>query len=103
MLNVGRLVLAPQALTQFEMDQHYAGDGANMYVADRMQLVTKFVVMCYICSAAIPLLHFVVLFVLTMSIGIDEHNLLRRLHPSPQSDESVVKVILVLLLSNKYE
>ena len=98
MLNVGRLVLAPQALTQFEMDQHYAGDGANMYVADRMQLVTKFVVMCYICSAAIPLLHFVVLFVLTMSIGIDEHNLLRRLHPSPQSDESVVKVILVFVM-----
>ena len=27
-----------------------------MYVVDRMQMVTKFVVMCYIASAAIPLL-----------------------------------------------
>ena len=56
-LNIGRLVVAPKALTQLEMDLAWAGDGANMYVVDRLQLVTKFVVMCYICSAAIPLLH----------------------------------------------
>ena len=83
-LNIGRLVVAPRALTQFEMDKAYAGDGAHMYVVDRLQLVSKFVVMCYICSAAIPLIYFVVLLVLAMSIAIDETNLLRRLHPAPQ-------------------
>ena len=41
-----------------------------MYVVDRMQMVTKFVVMCYIASAAIPLLNWVVLLVLTISIFI---------------------------------
>ena len=59
-LGVSRHVLAPFALTQFEMDRLYAGDGAFMYVCDRLQLVTKFVVMCYIGSAAMPLLHWVV-------------------------------------------
>ena len=98
MLNVGRLVLAPRALTQFEMDALYAGDGANMYVVDRLQLVTKFVVMCYICSAAIPLLYWVVLLVVAASILIDETNLLRRLYPAAQTDESVVRCILVFVM-----
>jgi hypothetical protein len=97
-LNLGRLLAAPRALTQFEMDLAYSGDGGNMYVVDRLQLVTKFVVMCYICSAAIPLLHLVVLLVLAISIAIDETNLLRRLYPAPQSDESVVKCILVFVM-----
>ena len=98
MPNVGRLVLAPRALTQMEMDAFYLGDGANMYVVDRLQMVTKFVCMCYICSAAIPLLHFVILLVLVLSIAIDETNLLRRLHPAPQSDEAVVKCIVVFVM-----
>ena len=98
MLNVGRLVLAPRALTQMEMDAFYLGDGANMYVVDRLQMVTKFVCMCYICSAAIPLLHWVILLVLVLSIAIDETNLLRRLHPAPQSDEAVVKCIVVFVM-----
>ena len=38
MLNIGRLVLAPRALTQSAMDALYAGDGANMYVVDRLQV-----------------------------------------------------------------
>lgn len=67
-------------------------------VVDRLQLVTKFVVMCYICSAAIPLLHWVVLLVLTISIAVDETNLLRRLYPAPQSDDTVVRVILVFVM-----
>ena len=33
-MNIGRLLLAPRALTQFEADRLYAGDGANMYVVD---------------------------------------------------------------------
>ena len=98
MLNVGRFVVAPRALTQKEMDDAYAGDGGNMYVVDRLQLVTKFIVMCFICSAAIPLLHWVVLLVLVISIAIDELNLLRRLYPAPQSDEAVVKCILVFVM-----
>ena len=69
-----------------------------MYVVDRMQMVTKFVVMCYIASAAIPLLNWVVLLVLTISIFIDETNLLRVLYPAPQSDEAVVKCILVFVM-----
>merc|ERR1740130_1748909 len=91
-------VIAPGSLTQLEMDRFYAGDGASMYVVDRMQMVTKFVVMCYIASAAIPLLNWVVLLVLTISIFIDETNLLRVLYPAPQSDEAVVKCILVFVM-----
>ena len=45
--NVGRIFYAPKALTQLEMDALYAGDGADMYVVDRLQIVTKFAVMCY--------------------------------------------------------
>ena len=97
-LRLGRLVFAPGSLTQLEMDRFYAGDGASMYVVDRMQMVTKFVVMCYIASAAIPLLNWVVLLVLTISIFIDETNLLRVLYPAPQSDEAVVKCILVFVM-----
>ena len=67
-------------------------------VADRLQLVTKFVVICYICSAAIPLLNWIVLLVLTISITVDETNLLRRLYPAPQSDDTVVRVILVFVM-----
>eukprot|EP00900_Chrysochromulina_parva_P027427 jgi/Chrpa1/9318/Chrysochromulina_OHIO_Genome00018478-RA len=92
MLNVSRLFIAPSALTQAEMDTAYAD------VVDRLQLVTKFVVMCYICSAAIPLLNWVVLLVLTISITVDETNLLRRLYPAPQSDDTVVRVILVFVM-----
>ena len=97
-LRLGRLVFAPASLTQMEMDRFYAGDGAKMYVVDRLQMVTKFVVMCYITSAAIPLLHWVVLLVLSISIFIDETNLLRVLHPAPQSNEAVVKCILVFVM-----
>ena len=34
--NVGRIFYAPRALTQLEMDALYAGDGADMYVVDRL-------------------------------------------------------------------
>ena len=53
---------------------------------------------CYIASAAIPLLNWVVLLVLTISIFIDETNLLRVLYPAPQSDAAVVKCILVFVM-----
>ena len=36
--------------------------------------------------------------VLVISIGIDETNLLKRLHPAPQSDESVVRCILTYVM-----
>ena len=77
-MNIGRLLLAPRALTQLDMDQLYAGDGANMYVVDRLQIVTKFIVMCYICSAAIPLLHWVVLLgarprLLALTLNLPRH------------------------------
>ena len=45
-----------------------------------------------------PLLNWVVLLVLTISIYIDETNLLRVLYPAPQSDEAVVKCILVFVM-----
>ena len=98
MLNVGRHLVAPRCLTQHEMDLAYAGDGASGYCVDRLQLVTKFVAMAYICSAAIPLLFFVVVLVLACSILIDETNLLRRLWPAPQSDHAVVRAILVYVM-----
>ena len=83
-LHLSRIVFAPAALTQYEMDKLYAGDGASTYVVDRLQMVTKFVVMCYICSAAIPLLYVLVLLVLALAISIDETNLLCVLRPAPQ-------------------
>jgi len=61
-------------------------------------MVTKFVVMCYIYSSAMPLLWGIVILVLIVSQFFDSRNLLRVMQPPPQSDEAAVKAILVYVM-----
>ncbi|KAL3910086.1 MAG: hypothetical protein SGPRY_009192, partial [Prymnesium sp.] len=50
-----RYFLAPQALTQRELNHIYTPK-ADIYVAFRLQLVTKTMVICLIYSSALPLM-----------------------------------------------
>jgi hypothetical protein len=96
-VQIARRVVAPRALTQFEADQAYAVK-ADGYVVDRLQMVTKFIVMTYIYSSVMPLLWGIVVFVVFVSNYLDRRNLLRVFCPAPHSDESAVKAILVYVM-----
>jgi len=84
-------------LTQYEADVLMAPK-SDMYVTDRLQMVTKFVCMTYIYASAMPQLWAVLFVVCTLSLYLDNRNLLRVLQPPPQSDVSQVKVILQYIM-----
>ena len=97
-VQISRRIGAPYlALTQYEADEAYAVK-ADGYVIDRLQMVTKFVVMTYIYSSAMPLLWGIVVAVLIVSMYFDSRNLLRVFQPPPQSDESAAKAILIYVM-----
>ena len=97
-VQISRRVGAPYlALTQYEANEAYAVK-ADGYVIDRLQMVTKFVVMTYIYSSAMPLLWGIVVAVLLVSMYFDSRNLLRVFQPPPQSDESAAKAILIYVM-----
>ena len=56
-LNLGkhirRRLIAPGKLTQFEMNEAYSVK-ADLYVVDRLQILTKFAVLALMYSAALP-------------------------------------------------
>ena len=56
-LNLGkhirRRLIAPYKLTQFEMNEAYSVK-ADLYVVDRLQILTKFAVLALMYSAALP-------------------------------------------------
>ena len=58
--NVGvqwaRRFVAPAALTQLEANTAFAVH-ADMYVADRLQMCTKFIVLAYMYAMALPLIY----------------------------------------------
>jgi len=96
-VQISRRIVAKNALTQYEADIAYAVK-ADGYIVDRLQMVTKFIVMTYIYSSVMPLLWGIVVVVLVASIYLDRRNLLRVFSPAAHSDESAVKAILVYVM-----
>ena len=100
-LNLNKLVrrwlLAPRALTQLEMNEAYTVR-ANLYVVDRLQILTKLAVLALMYSAALPLMFLIVWLVLHAAKYLDRYNLLRVLVPPPQSDHAAVRCIIVYVV-----
>ena len=100
-LNLNKLVrrwlLAPRALTQLQMNETYTVR-ANLYVVDRLQILTKLAVLALMYSAALPLMFLIVCLVLHAASYVDRYNLLRVLVPPPQSDHAAVRCIIVYVV-----
>ena len=88
---------APAALTQREMDAAYAVP-PDFYLVFRLQLVSKFVVLCCIYAAALPVLYLLVAGLLAIAPLIDRWNLLRRYVKTKDTDESLVCTVLIFVL-----
>ena len=70
---------------------------AGIYVVDRLQMVTKFVVVALTYSSAMPILYGVVVAVAFTAKFLDRYNVLRVLIDM-QTDESVVRAIFRFVL-----
>ena len=79
---VNRNCLAPKATTQLEMDRLYTAE-ADIYLAFRLQLAGKFVVICAMFGSAIPILYLIAALYFWLAAWIDRYNLLRRIAPPP--------------------
>ena len=99
--NVGAFInrnwKAPRAVTQHEMNELYKVP-AGIYVVDRLQMVTKFVVVALTYSSAMPILYGVVVAVAFTAKFLDRYNVLRVLIDMRKTDESVVRAIFRFVL-----
>ena len=77
---------------------HPAPHQADLYVVDRLQILTKFAVLALMYSAALPVLYLIVVLVMLLAKYIDRYNLLRVFVAPPHSDDSVVRSIVVYVL-----
>ena len=88
-----RLVLAPKAATQREMNALYVAK-ADIYVAFRLQLIAKFITVTLIYSSAMPLAYSLGAIFLWLGHWIDRVNLLRRFEPPPRSPPALTGLML---------
>ena len=93
---ISRSVVAPRAATQQAMDQAYIAP-AGIYLAFRLQLAGKFVVICTSFGSAIPLLYLIGAFYFWLAAWIDRYNLLRRLAPPPVTDASLTSAMALIV------
>ena len=93
---INRLFIAPRATTQKAMDQAYAVP-AGIYLAFRLQLAGKFVVLCTMFGSAIPVLYAIAAFYFWLAGWIDRYNLLRRLAPPPVTDASLTAAVSIVV------
>ena len=92
-----RRVLAPRARTQRQMNAWFKRD-ADIYVAIRVQLVNKMVVIGVMYGAAFPALYVLGFVFCVAAAWIDRYNLLRRLAPPPPtSDRLVANLVRVVV------
>ena len=89
---IARYVKAPRAYTQREMNSLYSPK-ADIYVAFRLQLVTKFAVICLIYSSAMPGAYLFAAAFMWMSAWVDRFNLLRRFSPPPRSPDNLIGLV----------
>ena len=93
---VNRLCIAPHASTQQAMDQAYAMP-AGIYLAFRLQLAGKFVILATVFGSAIPVLYLVATLYFWLAGWIDRYNLLRRLTPPPVTDATLVSAVAMIV------
>ena len=79
-----RYIFAPRQKTQLGMDRLYVKQ-ADLYLAFRVQLGCKFVVLCLMFGTAIPMLYFCGALYFAFGMLIDRHNLLRNMTPPPHT------------------
>lgn len=94
---IGRYVVAPSALTQNEANSAYATP-ADIYLAFRLQLVGKFVVLSVLFGAAMPGLYLLTAAFLTLVPLVDRFNLLRQLVPPARTRTTLARGVLVFVL-----
>jgi len=90
---ISRHVLAKRTHTQREMNAMYA-PRADIYLAFRLQLTTKCIVITLLYSAALPICYLFCAVFLWVSMWIDRYNLLRRLVPPPRSPDALISLLL---------
>jgi len=94
---IRRRILAPAAKTQARMND-LATIPADIYLAFRVQLMNKFIVLGLMYGFAIPILYIIVALYMWVSQWVDRINLLRRLTPPPATHDKqmafVYKVVL---------
>lgn len=93
---VNRLCIAPRAATQLQMDRSYAVP-AGIYLAFRLQLAGKFVVLCTVFGSAIPTLYLVAAGYFWLAAWIDRYNLLRRLAPPPLTGAALTSAVALFV------
>jgi len=96
-LLIARYLIAPRAHTQREQNHIYTPQ-ADIYVAFRLQLVTKTMVICLIYSTALPLLYALASAFMWLSMWIDRYNLLRQFAPPPRSPDALIGLVLRIIL-----
>ena len=84
-----RRVLAPRARTQRAMNALYKRD-ADIYVAFRLQLINKMVVVALIYGTAFPALYGLGFLFCLAAHWIDRYNLLRRFAPPPPTSDRLI-------------
>jgi len=90
-------VLAPLAHTQQEMNQKFTPK-ADIYLAFRLQLVSKAMCICLIYGAALPACYLLTTALCWVSMWVDRYNLLRRLAPPPRSPDTLVATMTTVIL-----
>ena len=93
---IARHLLAKRLHTQREMNQMFA-PRADIYLAFRLQLITKFIVVTLLYSTALPICYGFCCAFMWVTMWIDRYNLLRRLVPPPRSPDSLISLILVVI------
>ena len=93
---INRCFIAPRLTTQQAMDESYAAP-AGIYLAYRLQLAGKFVVLCTMFGSAIPSLYAIATIYFWMATWIDRYNLLRRLAPPPVTDASLTAAVAIIV------
>ena len=96
---ITKYLQAPHAKTQRELNSIITSSrNADIYLAFRLQLVVKIIVICLIYSGAIPICYLLTSFFMLLSMWIDRYNLLRRLKPPPRSPDALISLVLSKIL-----
>ena len=81
---IRRLIFAPRQKTQLGMDRLYLKE-SGLYLAFRVHLACKFVVICLMFGTPIPILYLYGALFFGYGMLIDRHNLLRNQTPPPRT------------------
>jgi len=83
-----RYIFAPRQKTQLGMDRLFIKE-CDLYLAFRVQLAAKFIFICLMFGAAIPVLYLCAALFFAYGTLIDRHNLLRNQTPPPRTSATL--------------